>query len=781
MSKIKVIRGEHLWVLGFLLLVVCFLNVGWKWPFSKLKDVDQGTQAAQDDQNLPAVTSGEKENPEEIQTTSGKGYRTSIPKKASADLGKSYDIYGSTARIPSFKTPLSELPCNISYKSKQDLALVHPHTFQESVQDEEGVILYDDVGNGLDTIFSLRGFTRSSSTVVLVDGVRFNEILDEVVYYPLLNVQDVDSIQIERGSASSIYGPNAFAGVVSITTGQPSSKPVSIFGGFEVASHHGIDFFQGISGTIEDKWTPLGGKFKYYFKGGRDLGDGFRGNGAYRITNFDIKTSYELPDEGGRLFFNWKHTDDLVKNPGELTFQQYQDSPKITNKPVDRRSFKNTTLSFGGDKTFWDDRILASIMSSWRWNTIEFFSTSGTFMDFVTGSNPDTDRARQQFRATDLIWQVAYRDNWKWFGLESLIGMDMRSGAENSEELDAFGGALTPGAAIESNRSSRPRGTALFWRETFKFWEKIFAHIGMRHDFFGLRTDDNLTPANSISRRWHHSSVSTGITVKPIRWADIFANFSQGFRAPTISELAGFGTINPDLQPETSDSYEVGTRLHYRDKAALKCSYFLIDMKDEIVFDSTSITLANPWGQNINIGKSRRTGIELGIEATPVPELKMYGTYTWTKAYVRETDGGGALIDGRAIGQVPENRLTWGIYCWPLKRFGEWFEGLRLSLNGIYTGRQHPTSYESTTQATLNATGGAGHWIKAYTVWNFMASYVWRGKEIYFKINNVFDAKYYSRAVCATSWGTAIYPAGTYTFVNPGAPREFVLGSRWEF
>ena len=50
-----------------------------------------------------------------------------------------------------------------------------------------------------------------------------------------------------------------------------------------------------------------------------------------------------------------------------------------------------------------------------------------------------------------------------------------------------------------------------------------------------------------------------------------------------------------------------------------------------------------------------------------------------------------------------------------------------------------------------------------------------------FKVNNLFDARYYSRAYNGTSSGTAIYPSGSYTWVNPGAPREYVIGTRWEF
>jgi len=71
--------------------------------------------------------------------------------------------------------------------------------------------------------------------------------------------------------------------------------------------------------------------------------------------------------------------------------------------------------------------------------------------------------------------------------------------------------------------------------------------------------------------------------------------------------------------------------------------------------------------------------------------------------------------------------------------------------------------------------------IKSYTIWDFTVSYKLKGQKIYFKINNLFDNKYYSRSVNATSFGGGLAPAGIFNFVNPGAPREYVLGMTWEF
>jgi outer membrane receptor protein involved in Fe transport len=512
------------------------------------------------------------------------------------------------------------------------------------------------------------------------------------------------------------------------------------------------------------------------------VNDGFRENGEWRITNFDIKTSYELPEERAKVYFNLKHVDDAISNPGEMTFQQFKDNPDRTNKPLDGRDFRATIAQLGADVKFWEKRITASLMANWRMVQSGFFTTSGAFIDFTTGANPNTDKIQTRSRNQDLIWQLSYEDEWDWLYNQSLIGMEFRDGVETDVRREAFQGIVNQSLPPHTDRKFEPANVSLFWRETLRFFDRVIPHVGMRYDRYWLDTEDFLDPTSSLSGRWTNVSWSTGLTVKPVKQVDLFGNYSQGFRTPTVSELAPFASgINRELQPEKSDSYEVGTRLRLWDKGLAKLSYFLIDLEDEIVFDSTSITAATPFGRNINIGRSRRTGIETSLTLDPIEEAKLYGTYTWTKAFVRETDAGGALIDGRALGQIPEHRFTLGFDLWPFKGLDEILRGFHVGLHGVFTGSQHPTSYESTAQATLDATGGAGHLIKPFSVWNFIVSYEWRGKEIYFKINNLFDERYYSRAISATSFGTAIYPFGTFTFVDPGAPREYLIGSRWEF
>lgn len=732
---------------------------------------------------LSAAPLTKKSTPDSVSNITQEDIRKIGTKSNAAELAKLVPVDSVSvieSRLPSFKRKLREVPSNISYKDKQELWQMPTLSFQDAVKDLEGATFNDNVGNGLDANFGLRGYSGSSNINFLLDGVRINEPDQNVMNFTLISMDDMDSIQIDRGSASPVYGSNAFAGVVNLTTGQPSEKPLKIFGGEEWGSFHSLRFYQGFSGTLQDKVTPLGGKFKYYFRGGRNVGKGWRPNDDWRMTSFDIKTAYELPNAEGRIYANVKHQANAISNPGEVTFQQYQDEFYRTNKPLDGRDYRNTIIQIGADKKFWDDHFTASIMNSWRPSLNHFYTTLGTFT--TSTYNPETRLTTTNAWDQNLTSQLKY-ENYLHNQIfsESLIGLEFRD--QNLHSTDQF---APNGNVDETRRNITDRGayaynTALFWRQTLKIFDKILPYVGMRHDYNWLRTDDFLTPANSISQRWHKSTLSTGVTLTPWSFSDFFFNYSQGFRAPSVSDVTPFsGTISSNLKPEKSHSFDVGTRLRYKDVIGYKASYFLIDMVDEIAFDSTRIGPAAPFGQNINIGRTRRYGIEQRLDFHPIQELKMYGSYTWMRAYVRETGTGGTPFDGRELGQIPENRFTFGSFVSPFKRLGEPLDGFKVGMTGVFTGRQHPESYQNASQALLNATGGAGHFIKHYTVFDFIMSYEWRHKMVYFKINNLFNEKYYSRSVNSTSFGTAIYPAGTYNFVDQGAPREFLLGTKWE-
>ena len=70
---------------------------------------------------------------------------------------------------------------------------------------------------------SLRGIGPSgvSRTLVLIDGVPFNDPFGGWVYWTRVPLESVDRIEVVDGSSSSLYGNYAMGGVINIVTSRP--------------------------------------------------------------------------------------------------------------------------------------------------------------------------------------------------------------------------------------------------------------------------------------------------------------------------------------------------------------------------------------------------------------------------------------------------------------------------------------------------------------------------------------------------------------------------------
>src|SRR5512134_1572857 len=73
---------------------------------------------------------------------------------------------------------------------------------------------------------SLRGIGPSgvSRTLVLIDGVPFNDPFGGWVYWTRVPLETVARIEIVNGSASSVYGNYAMGGVINVTSARPRPR-----------------------------------------------------------------------------------------------------------------------------------------------------------------------------------------------------------------------------------------------------------------------------------------------------------------------------------------------------------------------------------------------------------------------------------------------------------------------------------------------------------------------------------------------------------------------------
>ncbi len=118
--------------------------------------------------------------------------------------------------------------------------------------------------NGVQADVNIRG-TTFEQNIVLIDGVKVNDPQTGHFNMDLpLTLMDVDRIEILKGPASSLYGPNAFGGAINIITKKPDEKKVIVYG--EGGSY---DYFDGgVSISV-----PLGiAKNRFSFEQSRSTG-----------------------------------------------------------------------------------------------------------------------------------------------------------------------------------------------------------------------------------------------------------------------------------------------------------------------------------------------------------------------------------------------------------------------------------------------------------------------------------------------------------------------------
>ena len=107
-----------------------------------------------------------------------------------------------------------------------------------------------------------------------------------------------------------------------------------------------------------------------------------------------------------------------------------------------------------------------------------------------------------------------------------------------------------------------------------------------------------------------------GGDTNPYNLVNVF-NFQDLWEGQPVTTKSTF-LRNPDLRPETTSSYEIGTDLRFfRDRLQLDATYYFISSKDQII----NLPLAESSGYTsrlINAGEIQNRGIEIFLGARPI-------------------------------------------------------------------------------------------------------------------------------------------------------------------
>jgi iron complex outermembrane receptor protein len=225
------------------------------------------------------------------------------------------------------------------------------------------------------------------------------------------------------------------------------------------------------------------------------------------------------------------------------------------------------------------------------------------------------------------------------------------------------------------NQTEKVRGIGTFVQASLSFAERVTLMGGLRYDHTHFAVED-LYPVSasnsddSGSRDMNKLSPSVGLHFDAVPEVGLFANFATFFETPTTVELGnregGAGGFNPDLDPMTGRTFEVGARGTVSDVFSYELSFFNTQLENELI--AYEIPSAPGLTYFRNAGETKRVGAEVVARARPHEMVTLQGSWSWVDAefeeYVADSnDYSGNTVPGLAPHQA-QGSIRFGPARW---------------------------------------------------------------------------------------------------------------------
>jgi hemoglobin/transferrin/lactoferrin receptor protein len=528
-------------------------------------------------------------------------------------------------------TPVDEVPATVSVISAEQIERMLATDYKDLVRYEPGVSVptsparFSLAGSGAgrdgNAGFTIRGM-GGDRVLIVNDGVRlpggFSFGAQAVGRGGYNDLDLVKTVEILRGPASALYGSDGVAGAVSFTTKDPQDFLVGdqTFGARARVAYNSADegWTEGVA--FAGRAGSLSGLLAYTRRDSQETENQGTVSGFETGQSFANRTLPNPQDMSTNAVLGKLVWDVAEGHTLRLTYD-HLDS-EMDGDAITARSA--TVLSVIGHDETQRDRVSLD----WRFKDFAGFSEgfiAGYWQDATTRQYTYEDRTPAVDRVRDTTFDNAIYglavQGLRIFGAGSAVEHRVTIGGDWSMTTqEGTRDGVTPPVGETFPVRAFPRTeyqtAGLFVQDDIKLLNGALSIIpAVRYDWYDLSPKpDALFPAATTGQSEDHISPKIGV----VYWTDthlgVFANYSLGFRAPTPMQVNnyfenpvfGYRSVpNPDLRPETSESFEAGFRLRDIDfgggKMRLNTIAFAThyeDFIDQVVVSGTGVPGVDP-------------------------------------------------------------------------------------------------------------------------------------------------------------------------------------------
>ena len=440
------------------------------------------------------------------------------PEPTAADFDEmSFELAPIVVTASRMEESILKAKADMSVVGREEIEQMHMDNVEEVLRTVPGVQFLDYGSNGLNANVSGIRINGSKDVIIMVDGVRINDFKgagDSGYMFAALmnNMDNIERVEVMRGSAATMYGSGAKGGVINIITRRP------------VGAKTVIDISKGNFGKEGYKFNTQAAKGKV----------------SYNIYH-DRTISGTTKDGSGKEWPGQSNT----KSSGAKFEYRFNDDNKLTlNYESVGSHYSGTDLVYTGEYSGMYDSNSVTLKHDWQindqWSNSMLYRTTkeqSSWLKFVNGVQD-----KGQMSLTDLEYKI-YSDNFKYQTDRYTMvgGLEYTKGRDNKENQET-------------------NNTSMFLQGDWEIVPHVTLSGGIRHD-----RPDSFDSHNSFSYK-----LGWDITEKDT----LYAGRSDYYILPSLKQLYDHKYGNSELRASEGRTTSIGYNHEFTPDNYLMLSWF---------------------------------------------------------------------------------------------------------------------------------------------------------------------------------------------------------------
>ena len=466
------------------------------------------------------------------------------PEPTAADFDEmSFELAPIVVTASRMEESILKAKADMSVVGREEIEQMHMENVEEVLRTVPGVQFLDYGSNGLNANVSGIRINGSKDVVILVDGVRINDFKGAgssgYMFAALMNNMDnIERVEVLRGSAATMYGSGAKGGVINIITRRP------------VGAKTVIDISKGSFGKEAYKFNTQAAKDKV----------------SYNIYH-DRTISGTSKDGSGKEWPGQSNT----KSSGAKFEYRFNDANKLTlNYETIGSNFSGTDMVYGGNYVGMYDSNSVTLKHDWQIN--DQWSNSLMYRATKEKSSWDKPGGEDADISEPIISNLEYKlysDNFKY----------------QSDRYTMVGG-IEYSKGKDNTNHKETSNTSLFLQGDWEIVPHVTLSGGVRHD-----RPDGYESHNSISYK-----LGWDITEKDT----LYAGRSDYYILPSLTQLYDHKYGNANLLASEGRTTSIGYNHEFTPDNYLMLSWFETKSAVGMTMNSTTDKDDPEYGQYQN-------------------------------------------------------------------------------------------------------------------------------------------------------------------------------------